>query len=144
MMTMRESLSSAAAGQEFWMRLLGIFAALGMFLATIGVYGVISYSVEQRTHEFGIRSTLGASKLDILRLVLGEGLLLTLIGLLLGIGGSFAATRQLESQLFGVTRMDPATIAAVAVVLVGVALVACYVPGRRAAGLDPVKALRDQ
>jgi ABC-type antimicrobial peptide transport system permease subunit len=142
MMAMRESLSSAAAGQEFWMRLLGIFAGLGVFLAAIGIYGVVSYSVEQRTREFGIRVTLGAGKADILRLVLREGAVLTFIGLVLGIAGAFAATRQLESQLFGISRMDPMTIAAVAVVLVVVALLACYLPGRRAAGLNPVAALR--
>jgi len=142
MMPMSESLSALAAGRQFWMQLLGIFAGLGIVLAAIGIYGVVSYSVEQRTHEFGIRTALGAQRAEILWLVLREGALLTVLGLILGIGGAFAATRQLESQLFGITRMDPITIAAVTVFLVAVALLACYLPGRRAAALDPVRALR--
>ena len=141
-MPMRERLSQLAGGQEFWMRLLGIFAGLGLFLAAIGVYGVISYTVEQRTHEFGIRATLGAGSSDILRLVLREGLVVTLIGLVIGVGGAYAATRLLTNQLFGVTPMDPDTIGAVALVLIVVAFLACYIPGRRATKLDPLSALR--
>jgi putative ABC transport system permease protein len=141
-MPMRERLSQLAGDQEFWMRLLGIFAGLGMFLAAIGVYGVISYTVEQRTHEFGIRATLGAQDSDILRLVLREGLVVTLIGLVIGVGGAYGATRLLTNQLFGVTPMDPDTIGAVALVLIVVAFLACYIPGRRATKLDPLSALR--
>ena len=89
------------------MRLLGIFAGLGMFLAAIGVYGVIAYAVEQRTHEFGVRTTLGAKESDILRLVLREGLLVILIGLGMGIGGAYGATRLIANQLYGVKPMDP-------------------------------------
>jgi putative ABC transport system permease protein len=124
------------------MRLLGIFAGLGLFLAAIGVYGVISYTVEQRTHEFGIRATLGAGGSDILRLVLREGLVVTLLGLVIGVGGAYGATRLLTNQLFGVTPMDPDTIGAVALVLIVVAFLACYIPGRRATKLDPLSALR--
>src|SRR5262249_48744677 len=93
---MRVRLSQLAANQEFWMRLLGIFAGLGMFLAAIGVYGVISYAVEQRTHEFGIRATFGASRFDILRLILREGIIVIILGLATGIGGAYAATRLIE------------------------------------------------
>jgi len=139
---MRKRLSQVAVTQEFWMRLLGIFAGLGVFLAAIGVYGVISYTVEQRTHEFGIRATLGARDADILRLVLREGFLVTLIGLAIGIGGAYGTTRLLASYLFGVTPMDPTTIISVALVLSLVAFLACYIPGRRATKLDPLSALR--
>src|SRR5207244_9820525 len=114
---MRKRLSQSAAAQEFWMRLLGIFAGLGMFLAAIGVYGVISYTVEQRTHEFGIRTTLGAQDSDILRLVLREGLLVILIGLAISIGGAYGATRLIAHRLFGVTPLYPATTACVALVI---------------------------
>jgi putative ABC transport system permease protein len=139
-----ERLSILAGDQEFWMRLLGIFAGLGMFLAAIGVYGVISYAVEQRTHEFGIRATLGARESDILRLVLREGFVVILLGLVIGIGGAYGATRLIARQLFGVSPMDPLTIAVVAAVLIVVALLACYVPGRRATRLDPLTALRTE
>ncbi len=139
---MREIISLQAGTQEFWMRLLGIFAGLGVFLAAIGIYGILSYTVEQRTREFGIRATFGAQSHDILRLVLREGILVTLVGLVLGVAGAFAATRLMGGLLYGVEPMDPLTIAAVALVLLSVSLVACYVPGRRATRLDPSAALR--
>jgi len=141
-MPMRTRLSLQAGNEEFWMRLLGIFAGLGMFLAAIGVYGVISYAVEQRTHEFGVRATLGAKESDILRLVLREGFVVIAIGLAIGIGGAYGATSLIANQLYGVKRMDPITIAAVAFVLILVAFLACYIPGRRATKLDPLTALR--
>jgi putative ABC transport system permease protein len=143
-MPMKDRLVQVAGDQEFWMRLLGIFAGLGMFLAAIGVYGVISYSVEQRTHEFGIRATLGASRFDILRLLLREGLIVIVLGLVTGIGGAYGATRLITKQLYGVTPMDPMTIASVALVLIVVAFLACYIPGRRATKLDPLTALRTE
>jgi ABC-type antimicrobial peptide transport system permease subunit len=124
------------------MRLLGIFAGLGVFLAAVGIYGVISYSVEQRTREFGIRATLGAQKGDILMLVLREGIVVTLIGLVVGVGGAFASTRLIQNQLFGVSRMDPLTIAMVSVALLCVSLAACFIPARRTTKLDPLLALR--
>jgi ABC-type antimicrobial peptide transport system permease subunit len=139
---MRTALATSAGGQAFWMRLLGIFAGLGVFLAAIGIYGVVSYSVEQRTQEFGIRATLGAQGADIQRLVLREGMMVTLTGLVLGIVGAFAATRLIQAQLFGVTRMDPGTIVAVATALLAISLLACYIPGRRTTRLDPLRALR--
>jgi putative ABC transport system permease protein len=139
---MRTSLSAAADRQAFWMRLLGIFAGLGVFLAAVGIYGVVSYSVEQRTREFGIRATLGAQNADILRLVLREGLGITMIGLLLGLAGAFAATRLIENQLFGVSRMDPLTITGTAFVLLTISLLACFIPAWRTTKLDPLLALR--
>jgi putative ABC transport system permease protein len=141
---MQDRLSTLAGAQDFWMRLLGIFAGLGMFLAAIGIYGVISYAVDQRMHEFGIRAALGARDSHILALVLREGIVVILIGLAIGIGGTYAATRLLANQLFGVTPMDPATIGTVAIVLILVALLACYIPGRRATTLDPLSALRGE
>jgi putative ABC transport system permease protein len=142
LMPMKDRLGTSAGNQQFWMRLLGIFAGLGMFLAAIGVYGVISYAVEQRTHEFGIRATLGASRFDILRLILREGVVVIVLGLLMGIGGAYGATRLIARQLYGVTPMDPLTIISVAGVLLLVAFLACYIPGRRATKLDPLTALR--
>lgn len=141
-MSMRARLAQSAAAESFLMRILGIAAGLGVFLAAIGIYGVVSYSVVQRTDEFGIRAALGAQKARILALVLREGLVMTLIGLVVGLMAAFGLTRLIESQLYGVTPMDPATILAVAALLVGVALAACYVPARRAANQDPMAALR--
>jgi ABC-type antimicrobial peptide transport system permease subunit len=141
-MPMRAALSAAADRQAFWMRLLGIFAALGMFLAAVGIYGVVSYSVEQRTREFGIRATLGAQKSDILKLVLREGAAVTMIGLILGLAGALVSTRLIQNQLFGVSRMDPVTIVAVAFVLLVISLLACLIPARRTTKLDPLLALR--
>jgi putative ABC transport system permease protein len=122
--------------------LLGIFAAVALLLAAIGIYGVLSYSVAQRTHEMGIRAALGATYWDQLRLVLRGGMLLTIVGLAIGIGGALAATRLLASMLFNVTAHDPATLVVVAAVLAGVALAACYIPARRATRVDPLIALR--
>jgi putative ABC transport system permease protein len=144
MVPMRQRLSASAANEQFWMRLLGLFAGLAVFLATVGIYGVISYAVEQRAHEFGIRTALGASREEIIRLVLREGLIVTLAGLVLGIVGAFALTRLIASQLYGVTSMDPLTIATVALLLTAVAILACVIPARHAANVDPVRALRTE
>jgi putative ABC transport system permease protein len=114
-----------------------------IFLAAIGVYGVMSYTVEQRSHEFGIRAASGARNGDILRLVLREGGLVTMLGLTIGLGGAFRA-KLIASQLFGVTPMDPITILAVAIVLVAIALLACYIPARRATRVDPLSVLRTE
>jgi predicted permease len=140
--TVRARLSQSAGVQSFWMRLLGIFAGLGAFLAAVGIYGVVSYTVQQRTHEFGVRTTLGARHADILKLVLREGAAVTAVGLVLGVTGAFAATRLIQNQLFGVSRMDPATIAAVAVLLLAISLLACFIPARRTRKLNPLLALR--
>jgi putative ABC transport system permease protein len=113
-----------------------------LLLATVGIYGVISYFVSQRTHEIGIRVALGAESSDVLAMILGQGLGLVLIGLTLGLGGSLLLTRYLASLLFGISPHDPFTIFCGAALLASVALTACYVPARRAASIDPLVALR--
>jgi predicted permease len=122
--------------------LLTVFATIAVLLSAIGIYGVISYSVAQRTHEIGIRGALGANTGDILRLILRGGMLMTGIGLVIGLGGALALTKLLASLLFGVGSRDPVTIAAVAGILACVALLACYVPANRASKVDPLVALR--
>jgi len=132
----------ALVGNRLQATLLGIFAAVALLLAALGIYGVISYSVEQRTHELGIRAALGASQRGLLSLVLIRGLVLTAIGLAIGLAGSLAVTRQMKSLLFGVGAQDPMTMIAVAAILAAVAITACYVPSRRATKADPMVALR--
>ena len=132
----------ALAGNRLQATLMGIFAGVALLLAALGIYGVISYSVEQRTHELGIRAALGASKQRLLRLVLLRGLALTAIGLAIGLAGSLAVTRQMKSILFGVGAQDPATMIEVAAILAAVAVIACYIPSRRATKADPMVALR--
>ena len=122
--------------------LLGIFASVALLLAGIGIYGVISYSVAQRTHEIGIRAALGATEARLMGLILRRGVLLAVIGLVVGVGGSLGLTRLMESLLFGVGARDPFTMTLVAVVLALVAVIACYVPARRATKIDPLLALR--
>lgn len=124
------------------MQLLLLFALLALGLAGLGIYGVLSYKVERRTGELGIRMALGAKPAQILRTVLGEGLLLAAIGLTIGIAGAFTLTRTLASFLFGVTPTDPLTFSAVAFALAAVALIASYLPARRATRVDPMIALR--
>jgi putative ABC transport system permease protein len=144
LMPMTDRLAEATGGERFWVRLLGLFAGLAVFLAALGIYGVISYSVEQRLQEFGIRAMLGARGADILGLVARQGLVLTIAGLVIGVAGAFGLTRFIANQLYGVTAMDPLTLAAVSLVLVAVAAVACYVPSRRACSMQPLETLRIQ
>jgi ABC-type antimicrobial peptide transport system permease subunit len=124
--------------------MLGIAAAMALLLGTVGLYGVIAYSVSQRTREIGIRMAVGAQREDVTRLVLGEGMLVILEGLAIGLASALALTRVLSSLLVGVTATDPLTFAGVAVLLAFVALAACYVPARRAMLVDPMIALRHE
>jgi len=136
------TLSQMLAPRRFAMILLSLFAGIALALATIGVYGLLQYSTTQQTHDIGIRMALGARKTDILRAVVGQGLRLTLIGIALGVAGAVALTRVLASLLYGVTPTDPLTLAGVSLVLIGIALLASYLPARRAARIDPMVALR--
>ncbi|MFY9555610.1 MAG: ABC transporter permease, partial [Blastocatellia bacterium] len=140
--TMDQIFSNSVGGQRFNMLLLSVFGALALIMAVVGVFGVINYSVAQRTHEMGVRLALGAQWTDILRLVVGHGMLLALLGVGIGLAGAFALTRLISGLLFGVSPTDPATFAVVAFLLTGVALLASYIPARRAMRLDPMIALR--
>jgi putative ABC transport system permease protein len=140
--TMDQLLNNSVAPQRFDLFLLALFAMLALCLAAVGIYGVLSFGVSQRTHEIGIRMALGAHPQDILRLIVRQGMTLVLIGLLLGIAASVALTRFMSALLFDVSASDPLTFAGVAVVLLLVTLAACYIPARRAMKVDPMVALR--
>jgi putative ABC transport system permease protein len=142
--TMQTVIGKAVSYQRLNMQLLGIFATLAMILAVIGIYSVMSYQVSQHTHEIGIRMALGAQPWHVLRLILREGLTLTLIGVVLGVAGAFALTRLLASLLFGVRASDPLTYVMVSLLLIFVALLACILPARRATKVDHLIALRYQ
>jgi putative ABC transport system permease protein len=139
---MDEVLSNSMAPQRFSTWMLGIFAAIAMVLAATGIYGVMSYSVSQRTHEIGIRMALGASRGDVLKMVTGRGMVLTSIGVVIGLGAAFGVTQWMSSLLFGVTATDVVTFVSIPLILVIVALVACFIPARRATKIDPIQALR--
>lgn len=140
--TMEKVVAESTARQNFNMLLLTIFGAIALLLAAIGIYGVMSYSVQQRTQELGIRMALGAGKREVLGLVIGNGVRLALIGIVLGLAGAFAMTRLLAKMLFGVKATDPLSFAVIALTLLTVAFVATYLPARRAARIDPIVALR--
>jgi predicted permease len=140
--TLDEVIAGSVAARRLSMILLGIFAGLALVLSCVGIYGVVSYVVGQRTHEIGVRMALGAERGDVMRLVLGEGARMTLVGVAAGVAAALGLTHLMADELFGVTPQDPLTFAAVAIVLMLVALVACYVPARRAVRVDPMVALR--
>jgi predicted permease len=142
--TMDEVVSNSFAARRLSMILLGVFAALALVLACVGIYGVISYLVGQRTHEIGVRMALGAQPGDVLRLVIGHGARMALIGVAIGIGAALGLTRLMANQLFGVSAHDPLTFAGVALLLMIVAVAACYIPARRAMRVDPMVALRHE
>ena len=124
------------------MVLLSVFSGLALVLSAIGIYGVISYLVGQRTHEIGIRVALGASRNDVLRMVLGDGMSIALVGAGVGLAAALGLTRLIAKMIYGVSAMDPLTFGGVAILLISVALLACYIPARRAMSVDPIVILR--
>jgi putative ABC transport system permease protein len=140
--TFSQVYSASLGSRRFNLILVGFFAIVALLLATAGVFGVMAYSVSRRTREIGVRVALGARSRDVLGLVLGQGMRTILIGIVIGVAGSLLLTRTLKSLLFGITATDPLTFAAVILLLIVAALLACYVPARRASKVDPMVALR--
>ena len=139
---MEQYLASAVAQPKLNMTLLMIFAGVAVLLTAVGIYGVMAYSVAQRTQEIGIRMALGAQKMDVLRLIIGQGLRLVVAAMVLGLFAAFALTKSLASLLYGVSATDVVTLSSVAALLAAIATIACWLPARRASGVDPITALR--
>ncbi len=142
--SMEQTTAESLGPWRFYVQIFGILSGLATALAVVGIYGVMSYTVSRQTHEIGVRMALGASSLDVLALILKHGLKLTVPGIALGLAGAFGLTRLIRRMLYGVPPVDPLTFSIVSVVLMGVALAACYFPARRAMSVDPVKALRNE
>jgi len=140
--TMGDIRAESVAPERLNLTLLSLFAAIALVLAIVGIYGVMSYSVTQRTHEIGIRMAIGASRADVFRMILSHGIKLTLIGVGIGLVGAFGLTRLMATMLFGVAPTDATTFGSIAVLLIGVALIACFLPGRRATKVEPTISLR--
>jgi len=132
------------AQRRFALEIVGVFAVVALLLAALGIYGVMAYSVTQRTHEIGIRVALGAQPLDILRMTVGEGMILVIFGLVAGLIGAAMLTRLLQTMLYNVKPFDPITYSVIPALLASVALIACLVPARRATQVDPLVALREE
>src|SRR5262249_38982773 len=142
--TMEQILAQSIAARRFSMLLLTVFATAALALASLGIYGVMSYAVAQRAREIGVRIALGAQARDVLRLAIGQGMRLALTGVALGLVASLALTRTIKNLLFGVSATDPVTFAALALLLVLVALLACFIPARQATRVDPLVTLKHE
>jgi predicted permease len=140
--TVERMIHEVTSPKRIMTAMMGVFAGIALLLAGVGLYAVMAYAVSQRTHEIGIRMTMGARARDVMRLVTGQGMKLTIAGLTLGIAGAFALTRVMEPLLYGVTPTDPLTFILISMSLVSVALLACWIPARRATRVDPMIALR--
>jgi putative ABC transport system permease protein len=139
---MDERIGRSLSSRRFSMVLLALFAGLALTLAAVGIYGIVAYSVTERTHEIGVRVALGAQRRDVMAMVVGQGMAMTLVGTAIGVAASAALARLMSSLLFGVSAVDPATFVAIPLLLIAVALAACYVPARRAMRVDPLQTLR--
>jgi putative ABC transport system permease protein len=142
--TVEEVLDRSVATPRFNTLLVGVFAVVALMLTMVGLYGVMSCAVAENTQQIGIRMALGAQRGDVLRVILGQGMRLTVVGVVIGLGAALALTRLMSSLLFGIGSTDPWTFASVAVLLLGVAAAACYLPARRAMNVDPMIALRQE
>ena len=141
---MEQIVGTSTARERTSALVLLVFAAVALVLASIGLYGVVSHGVTERTHEIGVRMALGASRRHVLGLVVGQGVVMAIAGIAIGLAGALALSRTMEGLLFGVAPTDPLTLGVVSGLLAAVALLACYIPARRAVGLDPTRALRQE